>query len=290
MKEKECIQRSINGPVTRESLAKDLISLGIEPGAVVLVHSSLSSLGWVCGGPAAVILALEDVIRPYGALVMPAHSGDLTDPSGWENPPVPESWWDTIRSAMPPFDPEFTPTRGIGIVPEVFRNQRNVLRSQHPHFSFTAWGERAIPLLDKHELSYGLGETSPLARIYDEDGFILLLGTDHSCNTSLHLSEIRAVYPSKKNVDYFAPLIINGSRKWQRYGDINYESGDFAEIGLAFEKAYPKDSRIGPAGYGKARLFKQRALVDFGVKWMERWRRSESENPTPSPETCLPGR
>ncbi|HOV64393.1 MAG TPA: AAC(3) family N-acetyltransferase, partial [Spirochaetia bacterium] len=96
MKEADAVRRSTGGPVTRFSLERDLITLGVERGMTLLVHSSLSSLGWVCGGPVAVIYALEEVVRPYGNIVMPTHSGDLSDPSGWRHPPVPESWWHII--------------------------------------------------------------------------------------------------------------------------------------------------------------------------------------------------
>ena len=86
---------------TVESLRDDFEALGIEKGMVLLVHSSLSALGWVCGGAVAVIIALQEVLGETGTLVMPTHSTDLSDPSQWENPPVPESWWQTIRETMP---------------------------------------------------------------------------------------------------------------------------------------------------------------------------------------------
>ena len=74
---------------TVDSLQTDFKALGIETGMVLLVHSSLSALGWVCGGAVAVIIALQKVLGETGTLVMPTHSTDLSDPSQWENPSVP---------------------------------------------------------------------------------------------------------------------------------------------------------------------------------------------------------
>jgi aminoglycoside 3-N-acetyltransferase len=82
--------RAQPSPVTVESLKRDLTMLGVKPGMVLLVHSSLSSLGWVCGKSVAVIDALESVLTSEGTLVMPTHSGEL---SYWQHPPVPEAWW-----------------------------------------------------------------------------------------------------------------------------------------------------------------------------------------------------
>ena len=60
------------GPLsTRQSLADELRRLGLKPGDVLLVHSSLSSLGWVCGGAEAVVLALLDVLSNDGTLIVP---------------------------------------------------------------------------------------------------------------------------------------------------------------------------------------------------------------------------
>lgn len=89
-------------PVTVDSLQADFTALGVESRMVLLDHSSLSAMGWVNGGAVAVIIALQHVLGSTGTLVMPAHSMGLTDPSGWENPPVPQSWWHSIRQRCQP--------------------------------------------------------------------------------------------------------------------------------------------------------------------------------------------
>lgn len=273
MKEADIIRKYNSAPITVDSLLADLESAGVKPGMTLLVHSSLSSLGWVCGGPVAVIYALEKALRSYGTLVMPAHSGDLSDPEGWENPPVPESWWEPIRKTMPAYNPDLTPTRRIGIIAETFRKQREVVRSAHPQLSFSAWGENCLKVVSGHLFDNSLGETSPLARVYDLDGWVLLLGVDHDSNTSLHLAEYRAQYPTKKQIIMSAPVIVDGHRRWQRYNDVDFETNDFIEIGKAFLKKHGKRIFTGKIGHADFQLFPQRLCVDFAVSWMERFRR-----------------
>ncbi len=270
--EEKIIKNTKNGPVTRQKIIDDLREIGVTPGMTLLVHSSLSSMGWVCGGAVSVVSALQDVIRPYGLLIMPSHSGELSDPSGWENPPVPESWWDTIRETMPPFDPEVTPTRGMGAVAECFRAYPDTLRSYHPQFSFTAWGEEGIQVVQEHSLEGGLGNESPLGRIYDRDGWVLLLGVGFENNTSFHLSEWMADHKSKKEITCSSPVLVEGHRKWKRYRDLDYDDSDFGLIGRDFERKNKNLIKTGYIGNAKSYLFSQRLCVDFGIDWMKRKR------------------
>src|SRR5204863_3198866 len=143
MSEESVIQAAPASPVTVLSLLSDFAALGVTPGMTLLLHSSLSALGWVCGGPVAVILALEELLGPHGTLVMPTHSGGLSDPANWQHPPAPESWWQIIRDTMPAYDPDLTPTRQMGAIPETFRKQPGVRRSMHPQDSFAARGRHA---------------------------------------------------------------------------------------------------------------------------------------------------
>lgn len=272
MSEEEVIRRFADEPITMKRLSADLRTLGLEPGMTVIVHTALSEIGWICGGAAALVLSLEDVLREFGTLVMPTHSGDLSDPSLWENPPVPESWWQQIRDEMPAFDPELTPTRGVGVVPEVFRHQSDVVRSNHPTVSFAAWGDSAIEIVSDHSLEYSLGEGSPLARLYDLGAWVLLIGAGFGSNTSFHLAEYRAEFPRKETVRCGSPVLVEGHRRWVSYEDFNYDAADFEALGADFAKHHKQDLAAGRVGYADALLFRQRTCVDYAVHWLPRHR------------------
>jgi aminoglycoside 3-N-acetyltransferase len=251
--EASLIQQAPAGPVTIPSLLSDLAALGVAPGMTLLLHSSLSSLGWVCGGPVAVILALEELLGPDGTLVMPTHTSGLSDPALWQHPPAPEAWWQIIRDTMPAYDPDLTPTRLMGSIPETFRKQPGVRRSLHPQDSFAAWGKHTDQIAGEHALEYGLAEGSPLARIYDLDGWVLLLGVGHGNNTSLHLAEYRADFPNKQFETRHAPLTVEGRRQWSAYQDIWLDDSDFEFIGADFARDSGLERR-GRVGSATARL------------------------------------
>jgi aminoglycoside 3-N-acetyltransferase len=268
MNELEAIQQ-ITRPNTRSSLAAEFNAAGLQTGMTVLVHSSLSSLGWVCGGAVAVVQALLDVVTEKGTLVMPAHSGDLSNPANWQHPPVPESWWEEIRETMPAFHPAFTPTRGMGAIPEVFRTMPGVLRSHHPTVSFAAYGRHAENIIDNHTLNHSMGVGSPLQKIYDLDGWVLLIGVGFGNNTSFHLAEDRA--RGSKTYQEGSPIInADGNRIWQWYEEVNWDDAPFTEIGTDFESTGAV--RIGKVGLATTRLFKQKPAVDFAVSWLEKKR------------------
>jgi len=257
---------AVDSPVTVDRLLGDLRSLGIGPGDDVLVHCSLSALGWVPGGAPAVVDALMGTVTDSGTLVMPTHSTQYGDPAEWEDPPVPGEWVETVRETMPAYRPAVTPTRGMGAVPECFRTYPGVVRSAHPTVSFAAWGARADYVAEGHELADSMGEGSPLARVYDLGGEVLLLGVGHDRNTSLHLAEYRSGVRERHETG--APVLEDGERRWRTFEDVVHDDAPFGTIGEAFERSRPAAVERGSVGAADAALLDQVELVDFAVDWL----------------------
>ena len=249
---------------TITTLKKEFQNLGLKAGMNLIVHSSLSSIGWICGGPESFIRALMETITWNGIIIMPTQSPSLSDPSDWANPKIPETWWNDVKSNMPAFDSKITPTEFMGAIPEVFRSFPDVERSYHPTHSFAIWGEKGRYWSLNHPLEESLSEFSPLGKLYENGGYILLLGVNHESNTSLHLSETMVTnFPKKK---FGSPILKQGKRIWEEYEDYEYDSSDFNKIGNAFEKEfYIKTCSIGNA---KTKLIPMEEMVDFGEDWI----------------------
>jgi aminoglycoside 3-N-acetyltransferase len=175
---------------------------------------------------------------------------------------------------MPAYDPDLTPTRGMGSIPECFRKQRGTMRSGHPQTSFAARGPAAGEVVRGHSLDDGLGEHSPLARVYELGGRVLLLGVGHESNTSLHLAEYRS--GAARRVTNAAPVEMRGERRWREFSDIALDSSDFAEIGAGFSRDVGSD-RHGRVAAARAILVSQPALVDYAVGWLRTQRVSRCD-------------
>ncbi|MGC9468432.1 MAG: AAC(3) family N-acetyltransferase [Anaerolineae bacterium] len=162
---------------TLDHIAKDLEHLGVRAGGVLLVHSSLSSMGYVLGGAQTVIKALRRALGPDGTLLMPALS------------------YEHVTSKNPVFDVRRTPSN-VGVIPETFRRQRSTLRSVHPTHSVCGVGAQAEALLaDHHRDTTPCGPNSPFRKLPTVGGQILMLGCGLRPNTSIHAIEELVVPP-----------------------------------------------------------------------------------------------
>jgi len=255
-------------PNTVNSIVQQLEQFNIAHGDSLLVHSSLSSLGWVCGGAQAVVEALLKTVGDNGTLIMPAQSGDWSDPSEWGNPPVPAEWFQIIYDEMPAFDAAVTPTRGMGKIAELFRTYPGTLRSQHPQVSFCAKGKYAEYIIADHTLTPQFGEDSPLGKLYNSGAKVLLLGVGFDSCTSFHLAESRLSNMPVKKMG--TAMFEKGERLWKWFKDYAYDAGDFAELGERFAEAgFVQHGKLGEA---ECMLFDLKEAVDFASLWLEKHR------------------
>jgi len=153
-----------------------LRELGLRPGGLVALHSSLSSLGWVTGGAHAVVSAFLDVLGPQGTLMAPAFTHCFAPKDGRH------------RARQGPFDRSHTPS-SVGRVSEAIRLWPGACRSFHPIHSASAIGPLASELTSGHESGSDFGPQSPFARLVKRRGLIVLLGVGQFCNSTVHVVE-----------------------------------------------------------------------------------------------------
>jgi aminoglycoside 3-N-acetyltransferase len=166
-------------------ITRDLEAIGVRGGGVLLVHSSLSSMGYVAGGPETVILGIMKALGPDGTLLMPALSNVY------------------VTEEHPFFNVKKTPSN-IGIIPEYFRKKKETGRSVHPTHSVCGFGPLAERLLSDHILdSTPCGPHSPFRLLPRYNGQILMLGCGLSPNTSMHAIEELAAPPY-----LYGPLLL----------------------------------------------------------------------------------
>jgi aminoglycoside 3-N-acetyltransferase len=159
--------------VTRAELRGGLRALGLESEERVIVHSSLSNLGWVEGGAETVVDALVDAVGPAGTIMVPTF---------------------TTGDDAEPFDRAETPSV-TGRITEELRTREGAVRSAHPTHSVAAIGADAESLTRNHEMTNSLGPGSPMHQLLEDGGSILLLGVDHTSNSSVHVAERLANLP-----------------------------------------------------------------------------------------------
>jgi aminoglycoside 3-N-acetyltransferase len=257
--------------VTKDNIISGLIKLNVQKGDRLICHVSLSSLGWVVGGSPSIVDALCDVVTKDGIIMFPTHTGHYSDPKFWENPPVPEEWYNIIYEHMPPFRSDITPCRStIGKVAETFRNYPNACRSSHPVRSVSAMGIGAESIVSIHTYDFPHGKNSPIHKMFQKNAKILLLGVSNMKNTSLHLCEYLSELSQDIRIQK-APILNNqGERELITYKDIKYKvNAEIREQMMQkYELEYPNLFFQTDIGRAEAKLYDMEHVVDFGTKFI----------------------
>ncbi len=267
-----CSRRRAPGLVTRGRIAADLAELGIAAGDTVMLHAAVSAIGWIVGGPDRVLAAVLDVVGEAGTLLMYI---------GWDGSPydvtvgAPELP-PALAGAWPAYNPEMSrAVRNWGVLAEYLRTWPDARRSAHPDSSFVAVGAKADELTRDHPLQYGMGPGSPLAKLCEAKGKVVLLGSPLSNVTLLHHAEHLAEVPNKAIVRYWAPILRDGEKAWVQIEEFDtngclpwHGPMDMFE---AIARDYLRSGQgvVGHVGSAQSHLFDAAELTEFAVGWIE---------------------
>jgi aminoglycoside N3'-acetyltransferase len=224
--------------VSGERLVEQLVALGVRAGGVLLVHTAFSEVGPVEGGPEGLISALRQALGSEGTLVMPSMSGDDDHP----------------------FDPANTPTEDMGVVAETFWRIPGVLRSDSPH-AFAAAGSRAAEITAPHPIDVPHGLDSPVGRMYELDGQVLLLGVGHDANTTIHLAENMAGVRYRRRK--YTTVLRDGRPLRVEYEEVDHCTERFELVDDWLDELGAQQR--GVVGHALARLARSRDIVDVVI-------------------------
>ena len=225
--------------VSRAELVDQLHALGVPPGAVLLVHSSFRAVRPVEGGPTGLIEALREALGSGGTLVMTSWTGDDGSP------------FDRLETPASP---------DLGVVAETFRRLPGVVRSDHA-FAFAAAGPAAAHIVSGPLPLPPHVPASPVGRVHELDGLVLLLGVGHDANTTLHLAELLAGVP------YGVPHHVTVLRAG-RPVRVDYVENDHCCERFALADGWLRArgaQREGRVGHAYARLVRSRAIVSAAL-------------------------
>ena len=245
--------------VTKEDIKKSVLELGIKEGDSVIVHSSLKSLGYVEGGPDAVIDGFLEAVGKDGTLIFPTLCQN-----DWEQ--VYENWHIDVPS-------------DVGLITNVFRKREGALRSNQATHSVAAMGKDAKYITETHGVTgkrIGIfGDTpfaadSPWEKMYKMNTKMVFLGVEALYATMRHYAEYvfveNCLEKTKNHPDYEEmknKLSVYGKHDpnsaWPHIKSVNVYN-KFKEEGNVTE------SRCGEA---TLRCIEAKPYVDFCIKAME---------------------
>jgi len=221
---------------------------------LILIHSSLSSMGFVQGGAETVVEALRSLSKRGITVMMPTLSYEFVTPLN------------------PIFDHEKTPSN-VGAISEAFRRSRGVVRSVHPTHSVCAIGPLAEELTAEHHMDRTpVGLYSPFRKLVERDGLVLFLGCGLRPNTLMHGVEeiVEPPYLFGPDVEY--SIILRGGLEYRR----SYLTHDFKGYAQRYDRIA---SLLGEGDLWKGRVLEAETFVlRAGALWsaaLEELRRDE---------------
>lgn len=257
----------------RSTLTDQLRALGLGEGDLVLVHAALRTVGPVFGGPDALIEALLAAVGQTGTV-----AAYLDWDAPWED--VADADGRTLaewREEVVPFDPGRTrAARDNGAFAEMLRTTPGAHRSCNPGASVAAIGARSAWLTEDHPLDYGYGPGTPLARLVEARGKVLMLGAPLDTMTLLHHAEHLAQIPGKRVIRTEVPFLADGRTEWRWIEEFDTSEPVSERLPDNFIERIVMDyeasggGRRGTVGAADCLLVEAADILPFAVRWIER--------------------
>jgi aminoglycoside 3-N-acetyltransferase len=236
--------------LTKNMIVSGLNRLGLAQGDLVIVHSSLSSFGFVEGGAETFVKALMEVLGPNGTIVVPTF---FTFFKGEPNQV---------------YDIDKTPSR-MGKVTEVVRLLPEAIRSHDPIVPLAAIGPLARDIVDR-DFTNCWGKDSSFGRLLELNAWILLTGVTYNSCTMFHLVEGIAQVPYREWKDQEGYIVENGKasqKVFKRYALKRGFNTDFNRVGLIMELRGLVRKNI--VGRSTLRLFRARDLYRVSLEQLK---------------------
>ena len=168
--------------VSSSDLKTGLAKLGLTK-HLVIAHASLKAFGHIEGGAETMLAALLDSVR---GIIMPTftYKSMLNPEVGPPRNGITYGSETDLNKLAEAFHPDMPADKMMGVLPEFLRKHPKAKRSSHPIQSFA--GIRADAVINSQRIYDPL---SPIGMLAEQDGWVLLLGVDHTVNTSIHYAE-----------------------------------------------------------------------------------------------------
>ena len=234
--------------LTRDQIAAALRALGLPAGAIVFMHSSMSSIGYVEDGADTIVDAFLDILSPGGTLVVPtftfAHGNDDNR---------------VFDSARDPSE--------MGRLTEVTRTRPGARRSCHLLHSVAALGALAEEITASHGPSAWAAD-GPFWKLYELDAHILLLGVPYLRCTFFHVVEQLVQVPYRRWREVEARVQDRDGSQRPLLTLIyspkpGFAGNDFNKLGALLEERGLV--QVGTVGNAVARVFRARDVLEVGL-------------------------
>lgn len=257
---------------TRSSLRDDLIRIGLREGDTVMLHAAMSKVGPLLNGPDALSNAILDVVGPDGTMLVytswDSVHDDLLDDHGRVLP----EW----RDHVPGFDRQASrAVRMNGIIAEFVRTMPGARRSANPGASLAAVGKLAEWITADHRLDWGFGENTPLSKLVEVGGRVLMVGAPWDTMTLVHHADHLAAIPYKQTIRIEVPFAGADGTEWRFIEE--FETGDPVHEDLPenyieqIVTAYVASGvgRADTIGLAPSLLVDSRPMLAFAIEWLE---------------------